>query len=173
MRSQTRGTNRTSKSRHNKIARRPSNPRSHVNPVATTGDHKRARRGRSGAVRPVKWGPDTDPQRSRSKTDVRRSMPVFTLNRERVPLAFQAGYAGSIPVARSTEKPLTQQGFSRARGRPLVVERASRVPSGAVCTTPPGQDQPGNLARHRGRVQPVPVRSDPPDRATYDDANRP
>ena len=126
----------------------------------------------SGAVRPVKWA-RCGPQRSRSKTDVRRSMPVFTLNRERVPLTFQAGYAGSIPVARSTEKPLTQQGFSRARGRPFVVERASRGPNGDVDTTPPGQHQPGNLARHRGRVQPVPVRSDPPDRTTYDDANPP
>ena len=33
---------------------------------------------------------------------MRRSAPIFTLNRERVPLAFQAGHAGSIPVTRST-----------------------------------------------------------------------
>jgi hypothetical protein len=38
-------------------------------------------------------------------------MPVFTLNRERVPLAFQAGHAGSIPVTRSTEKPLHSKDF--------------------------------------------------------------
>jgi hypothetical protein len=42
---------------------------------------------------------------------MRRSTPIFTLNRERVPLAFQVGNAGSIPVTRSTENPLHSKGF--------------------------------------------------------------
>src|SRR5665213_2986872 len=32
---------------------------------------------------------------------MRRTARIFTLNPERVPLAFQAGHAGSIPVTRS------------------------------------------------------------------------
>jgi hypothetical protein len=35
---------------------------------------------------------------------MRRSLPIFTLNRECVPLAFQAGHAGSISATRSTGK---------------------------------------------------------------------
>jgi hypothetical protein len=38
---------------------------------------------------------------------MRRSTAIFTLNRGRVPLAFQADHAGSIPVTRSTENPCT------------------------------------------------------------------
>jgi hypothetical protein len=46
-------------------------------------------------------------------------MHVFTLNRERVPLAFQVGNAGSIPVTRSTEKPLLRKGFRALAAVPL------------------------------------------------------
>ena len=44
---------------------------------------------------------------------MRRSVPVFTLNREGVPLAFQADHAGSIPVTRSTENRCTTRVFAR------------------------------------------------------------
>ena len=55
-------------------------------------------------------------------------MPIFTLNRERVPLAFQAGHAGSIPVTRSIEKPLHSKGFSVSRGCPIHTKPRSSVP---------------------------------------------
>jgi hypothetical protein len=42
-----------------------------------------------------------------------RSTAIFTLKRERVPLAFQAGHAGSIPVTRATEKQLHRQNSTR------------------------------------------------------------
>jgi len=55
-------------------------------------------------------------------------MPVFTLNRERVSLAFQAGHAGSIPVTRSTEKPLHSKDFHA----PKAVCCCENVGRGAV-----------------------------------------
>ena len=51
------------------------------------------------------------PQRSRSKTHTGRPTAIFTLKLERVPLAFQAGHAGSIPVTRSTGNPLHSKDF--------------------------------------------------------------
>jgi hypothetical protein len=72
------------------------------------------------------------------------------LNRERVPLAFQAGHAGSIPVTRSTET-LVQQGFSRAHGLRVLLKRRSWVPSGSACTAPLGQG-PARQAGHAGSI---------------------
>jgi len=80
------------------------------------------------------------------------------LKREPAPLAFQAGHAGSIPVTRSTEKPLHSKVF-HAHGRPVLLKRRSCVPSVAVCTTPVPRrhdgDHPGALAmavRSRART---------------------
>jgi hypothetical protein len=62
---------------------------------------------------------------------------IFTLNRERVPLAFQAGHAGSIPVTRSTENPLRSKVFRATTAAPLVVKRRFWVPSGDVRAAAP------------------------------------
>jgi hypothetical protein len=59
--------------------------------------------------------------------DVRSSVPVFTLNRERVPLAFQASHAGSIPVTRSTQKPLHSKVFRALRATFEIVPRLIAV----------------------------------------------
>jgi hypothetical protein len=94
---------------HNKIGGR-GRPWSRVKPVATvwpTNAHSGSLAGPYGRQNGAQYGP----QRSRSTTDMRRSTPIFTLSRERVPLAFQAGYAGSIPVTRSPERPLHSKDF--------------------------------------------------------------
>ena len=122
---------------------------------------KRAKRGRSGAVRPVKRG-STRTAAVKIKNRYAQvgghlhaqtgtclaSLPSW-------PCRFDPGH----PLHRKT---LTQQGFSRAHGRPVLLKRGPWVPSGAVCTRPPWQDQPGKLARQHGPRQP-PERSDPPD----------
>jgi hypothetical protein len=104
---------------------------------------------------------------------MRRSTAILTLNRERVPLAFQAGHAGSIPVTRSTGKSLHSKFFWRGHGVPLVVKRGLWVPSGAVFTTPPRRGRPWKLVQRHGRGQPAAAlgSADPP--GTYDEANGP
>lgn len=106
------------------------------------GGRKPVERVRSGAAPPVKWGPVWTTAVKIKNRDTQVSA-IFTLNRERVPLAFQAGHASPIPVTRSTET-LTQQGFSRTPGRLLGRKRRSWVPSWAVHSTPPPQDQPSS-----------------------------
>jgi hypothetical protein len=57
---------------------------------------------------------------------MRRSGTIFTLKRERVPLAFQAGHAGSIPVTRSTKNPCTARIFPAATVVALLKTRIMR-----------------------------------------------
>src|SRR5450432_2834190 len=95
---------------------------------------------------------DHDKSRVAVRGSLRSSEPIFTLNRERVPLAFQAGHAGSIPVTHSTEKPLHSKVFARPRS--LLLKRGPCVPSGAVRATQPCRGEPGKLARDRVQDNP-------------------
>src|SRR5450755_174360 len=88
---------------------------------------------------------------------MRRSTAIFTLKRERVPLVFQAGHAGSIPVTRSTRKPYTVRVFTRSRPS-AAAETWAMGPSGAVCTTP----VPRRHERDRSGKLATPVRSEHP-----------
>jgi hypothetical protein len=85
---------------------------------------------------------------------------IFTHNPEDVPLAFQADYAGSILVTRSTENPRTARVFTRPRPPRaseirVLLKRGSWVPSGDVRTTRSRHDPPGKLARQHGQGQPA------------------
>jgi hypothetical protein len=59
---------------------------------------------------------------------MRRSTAIFTLNRERIPLAFQAGHAGLIPVTRSTGFSLVQQAAKGEVSAPRCAELAEEAP---------------------------------------------
>jgi len=103
--------------------------------VVRKAGRKRAQRGRSGAVRPVNWGhlrttavkiKNTYGQVNRHFHAQTRTCPASLPS---WPCRFDPGH----PLHRKT---LTQQGFSRAHGRRVLLKRRSWVPSGAVCTMP-------------------------------------
>jgi len=107
------------------------NTRAEPNDVAL----KRAKRGRSGAVRPVKWGlirtkavkiknryGQVNGHFHAQSGTCLASLPSW-------PCRFDPGH----PLQRKT---LTQQGFSRGHGLRVLLKRRSCVRSGAVCTTP-------------------------------------
>ena len=132
--------------------------------------HKRAKRGRSGAVRPVncgltrttavkiknRYGQVSDHFHAQTRT-CHASLPSWICR-------FDPGR----PLHRKT---LTQQGFSRAHGPRVLLRRGPCVPSGAVCTTPPrqlpvtGEPAAGPRAMDPGRHGSPTQRGDPHPRA--------
>ena len=118
---------------------------------------KRAQRGRSGAVRPVKCGLlRTTAVKIKNRYGQVRSH--FHAQTRTCPASLPSWPCRFDPGHPLHRKTLTQQGFSRVRGVRVLLKRRSCVPSGAVCTTPVprrhDRDHPGKLA--------MPVRSRAP-----------
>ena len=128
-----------------------------VHPVAKTKGHKRAQRGRSVAVRPVKWGlPRTTAVKIKNRYG--QVNAHFHAQSRTCPASLPSWPCRFDPGHPFHRKTLTQQGFPRAHGRPVLLKRRSCVPSAAVCTTlvprRRDRDHPGKLA--------MPVRSRAP-----------
>jgi len=122
--------------------------------IARTANHKRARRGRSGAVRPVKWGL-TWTTAVKIKNRYGQVSGHFHAQLGTCPASLPSWPCRFDPGHPLHRKTLTSKVFSCAHSRLLLLKRGSRVPSGAVRTTRPRRNQPGRLARQHGRGQPA------------------